>query len=68
MIVGKRKCELLSSVRLLATLWTAALQIPLSMGLSRQEYWSRLPYPSPRDLPNPGTKPKYPTLQVDFIV
>ena len=39
------------------TLWTGALQAPLSMGFSRQEYWSGLPFPPPRDLPNPGIKP-----------
>ena len=38
----------------LATLWTAALQAPLSMGFSRQDYWSGLPFPSPGDLPDPG--------------
>ena len=37
--------------------WTAALQVPLSMGFSRQEYWSGLPFPSPGDLPNSGIKP-----------
>ena len=40
-----------------ATLRTIASQAPLSMGFSRREYWSGLPCPSPRDLPNPGTKP-----------
>ena len=39
-----------------ATPWTAALQAPLSMGLSRQEYWSGLPFPTPEDLPHPGTE------------
>ena len=43
-----------SSVWLSVTLWTIACQTPLSMGLSRQGYWSGLPYPSPRDLPDPG--------------
>ena len=43
--------------------WTAAHQAPLSMGSSRQEYWSGLPYPSPRDLPNPGIEPGSPILQ-----
>ena len=38
--------------------WTAAHQAPLSMGFSRQEYWSGLPFPSPGDLPHPGIKPK----------
>ena len=44
----------LSCVRLLAALWTVAYQAPSSMGLSRQKYWSGLPFPSPEDLPNPG--------------
>ena len=39
------------------TLWTVAHQAPLSMGFSRQEYWSGLSFPSPGDLPNPGIKP-----------
>ena len=43
-----------SHVRLFATPWTVAHQAPLSMGFSRQEYWSGLPFPSPGDLPNPG--------------
>ena len=47
------------------TLWTVALQPPLCMGFSRQEYWNGLPFPSPGDLPNPGTKPGYPALQAD---
>ena len=42
------------------TPWTVARQAPLSMGFSRQEYWSKLPFPSPGDLPNPGTKPASP--------
>ena len=41
-------------VQLFVTLWTVACQDPLSMGLSRQEHWSELPYPPPRDLPDPG--------------
>ena len=47
---------LLSCVRLFATPWTAAHQVPLSMEFSRQEYWSGLPFPPPGDLPNPGLK------------
>ena len=39
-----------------ATPWTVALQAPLSMGLSRQEYWRGLPFPTPEDLPHPGTE------------
>ena len=46
-----------SRVQLFATLWAVALLAPLSMGFSRQEYWSGLPCPPPGDLPNPGTKP-----------
>ena len=46
-----------SRVRLFAILWTTAHQVPLSMGFSRQEYWSRLPLPSPGDLPDPEIKP-----------
>ena len=41
----------------LTTSWTVARQAPLSMGLPRQEYWSRLPFPSPGDLPDPKIKP-----------
>ena len=40
-----------------AILWTVALQAPLPMGFSKQEYWSGLPFPSPRDLSNPGIEP-----------
>ena len=49
---------------LFVTLWTVAHQAPLSMGFSRQEYWSGLPCPPPGDLPNPGIKPRSPALQV----
>ena len=47
----------LSPVRLLSTPWAVAHQAPLSVGFPRQEYWSRLPFSSPGDLPNPGIKP-----------
>ena len=47
--------------------WTVAHQGPPSMGFSRQEYWSGLPFPSPGDLPNPGIKPRSPTLQADAL-
>ena len=43
-----------------ATPWTVALQVPLSMGYFRQEYWSGLPFPPPGDLPNPGIEPVSP--------
>ena len=49
-----REGKLLSRVRLFATPWTVAHQIPLSMEFFRQEYWSGLPFPSPGDLPNLG--------------
>ena len=47
--------------------WTVACQAPLSMGFSRQECWSRLPFPSPGDLPDPGIKPSSPSLQADSL-
>ena len=59
--------KLLSRVRFFATLWTVARQAPLSMGFSRQEYWSGLPFPSPGDLPNPGIEPGSPALQADAL-
>ena len=57
----------LSRVQLFATPWTAACQAPLSMGFSRPEYWSGLPFPSPGDLSNPGVEPGSPALQVDSL-
>ena len=56
------KVKLLSRVRLFATPWTVAHQAPLSMGFSRQEYWSGLPFPSPGYPPDPGIEPGSPTL------
>ena len=53
----------LSHVRLFVTPWTVANQAPLSMGFSRQEYWSGLPFPSPGDLPNAGIELGSPALQ-----
>ena len=47
--------------------WTVAHQAPLSMGFSRQEYWSGSPFPSPGDLPDPGIKPRSPTSQADTL-
>ena len=46
---------------------TVACQATLSMGFPRQEYWSRLPFPSPRDLPNPEIEPRTPALQADSL-
>ena len=57
----------LSHVRLFATPWTVACQARLSMGFSRQEYWSGLPVPSSGDLPNPGIEPGSPALQADAL-
>ena len=63
----KVKVKWLSRVRLFATLWTVAFQAPLSMGFSRQESWSGLPFPSPGDLPDPGIEPRSPALQADAL-
>ena len=48
--------------------WTAARQAPLSMGFSRQEYWSGLPFPSPGNLPHPGIELTSPALQADSLL
>ena len=47
---------------LFSTPWTVAYQAPLSMGFSRQKYWSGLPFPSSEDVPDPGIKPRSPAL------
>ena len=57
----------LSRVLLFATPWTIAYQAPLSLGFSRQEYWSGLPFPSLADLPDPGIEPRFPTLLADAL-
>ena len=54
-----------SCVQLFATPWAVAYEAPPSIGFSRQEYWSGLPFPSPEDLPNPGIEPESPVLQAD---
>ena len=59
--------KLLSRVQLFVTPWTVAHQAPLSMGFSRQEYYSGLPFPFSGDLPNPGIEPRSPTLQADAL-
>ena len=64
----KVKVKSLSCVRLFATPWTVARQAPLSMGFSRQDYWSGLPFPSPGNLPNPGIEFRSPTLQADSLL
>ena len=58
---------MLSRVWLFETSWTVAYQASLSMGFSRQEYQSGLPFPSPGDLPDPGIKLGSPTLQADAL-
>ena len=59
--------EVAKSCPTLAATWAVACQAPLSMGFSRQQYWSGLPFPSPGDLPNPGIKPRSPALQADSL-
>ena len=61
------KVKSLSPVQLFATLWTVAYQASLSMGFSRQEYWSGLPLPSPEDLPDPRIEPRSPALEADAL-
>ena len=56
-----------SCVPLFAIPWTVARQAPLSLGFSRQGYWSGLPFPPPGDLPHPGIKTASPALQVDSL-
>ena len=62
------KCWLLSYIQLFVTPWTVACLAILSMEFSRQEYWSGLPFPSPGDLPNPGTDPRSPALEADSLL
>ena len=57
----------LQSCLTLCNPWTVACQAPLSMEFSRQEYWSGLPCPPLRDLPNPGIEPGSPSLQADSL-
>ena len=63
----KVKMKSLSHVRLFVTPWTVAYEAPPSMGFSRQECWSGLPFPSPGDLPNPGIEPGSPALRADAL-
>ena len=63
----KVKVKVTHCVCLFATPWTIACKTPLPMELSRQEYWSRLPFPFPEDIPNPEIKPRSPALQVDSL-
>ena len=61
------KVKSLSRVRLFASPWTVAHQAPPSMEFFRQEYWSGLPFLSPRDLPEPEIEPGSPALQADAL-
>ena len=63
----KKESEVSQSCPTLCDRWTVAHIAPPSMGFSRQEYWSRLPFPSPASLPNPGIAPRSPTLQADSL-
>ena len=62
------KVKSLSHFLLFVTLWTVALQPPSSMSLSRQEYWSELPFSSPGDLPDLGIELRSPALQADSLL
>ena len=64
----KVKVKSLSRVRLSATPWTVAYQAPPSMELSKQVYWSGLPFPSPGDLPDPEIESRSLVLQADFLL
>ena len=61
----KQRVKSLSRVWLFATPWTVARKAPPSMGFSRPERWSGVPFPPPGDLPHPGIKPRSPALQAD---
>ena len=63
----KVKVKSLSRVQLFATPWTIVYQASPSMGFSRQEYWSGLPFPSPGDLPDPRVEPGSPALEADAL-
>ena len=61
-LISESEVKSLSHDQLFATPWTVDYEDPQSMGFSRQEYWSGLPFPSPGDLPDPGIEPGSPTL------
>ena len=60
-------CLVAQSCLTLATPWTVTCQVPLSMGFSRQEHWSGLPFSSPGDLPEPRIEPRSPASQADSL-
>ena len=66
-IKHKVESEVAQCVQLFATPWTLAYNTPPSVGFSRQEYLSGLPFPSPEYLPNPGIEPRSPALQADAL-
>ena len=59
---GGKNTEKNYTKNIFMTPWTVAHQVPLSIGCSRQEYWSVLPFPSPGDLPDPGIESRFPAL------
>ena len=65
---NQSESEVAQSCLTLCDPWTVAHQAPPSMGFSRQEYWSWLPFPSPGDLPDPGIEPRFPRLQADALI
>ena len=69
-LTWQAKCVLghFSLVQLIVIPWTVPRQAPLSIGFSRQEYWSGLPCPPPRGIPNPGIEPRSPTLQAESLL
>ena len=66
--MGSDGCLVAKLCTTIVTPSTVACQVPLSLGFSRQEYWSGLPFPSPGDLPNPGIELRSPALQVDSLL
>ena len=66
-LAAQSESEVAQSCPTLCHPWTVAYQASPSMGFSRQEYQSELPFPSPGDLPDPGIEPRCPTLQADAL-
>ena len=64
---NESESEVAQSCLILCDPWTIAPQASLSMGFSKQEYWSGLPFPSPGDLPDPGIEPRSPSLQAEAL-